>query len=141
MSPYTASDISSSKFLIAFATQQQRGLSVILLNPSNITSRFTPKGTIITLGVNPYLTSILAIGGISIVTANQGSGLYNMLTENNLGLVCPAEDLNALFETIEKALQNNYVYISVNARNYAEKYLSIDIVMRNYVKDVMQFDN
>ncbi len=34
------------------------------------------------------LTTILSVGGLAIITANAGSGLYKMITDNNIGLVC-----------------------------------------------------
>ena len=84
------------------------------------------------------LTSILAVGGLVIVTANKDSGIYKMIAENNLGLLCPAENIPALSETIKNALHENHLTICNNARGYAEKYLSIDIVMEGYLNEVMQ---
>ena len=64
-----------------------------------------------------------------------------MIIENNIGLVCPAENIDALFNTIENAINNNHSTICQNARSYAENFLSIDIVMHNFVKDVMKFND
>lgn len=83
------------------------------------------------------LTTILSVGGLVIATANKDSGLYQMITDNNLGLVCKAENPQALFETIEKALHNNYSEIRENARAYAKQFLSINEIMLRYKQEVI----
>lgn len=83
------------------------------------------------------LTTILSVGGLALITANADSGIYKMITENNIGLVCPAENLSALSETIENALHNNYSEICSNARRYAEEFLDIDKIMQRYTEEVM----
>lgn len=83
------------------------------------------------------LTTILSVGGLTIVTANAASGLYKMITENNIGLVCPAENIPALSQIIEQALSKDYSNICNNARSYAANILSIDKIMNHYKADVL----
>lgn len=83
------------------------------------------------------LTTILSVGGLAIITANAGSGLYKMITDHNIGLVSPAENIPALTELIKLALHNNYTNICNNARKYAEEFLAIDKIMMRYKEDVI----
>lgn len=83
------------------------------------------------------LTTILSVGGLSIITANADSGIYKMITDNNIGLVCPAENLSALSETIEMALYNDHTEICINARKYAEEFLDMDKIMLRYKEEVI----
>lgn len=70
------------------------------------------------------LTTILAVGGLALVTAVPGSGLYDEIKENGIGILVEAEDANALVEGIRHALANDNRRIRENARKYAEKHLS-----------------
>jgi len=83
------------------------------------------------------LTTILSVGGLAIITANAGSGLYKMVNDNNVGLISPAENVPALSELIKLALENDYTYICNNARKYAEEFLAIDKIMMRYTEDVI----
>jgi colanic acid biosynthesis glycosyl transferase WcaI len=83
------------------------------------------------------LTTILSVGGLAIITANAGSGLYKMVTDNNIGLVSPAENVPALSELIERALHNDYTNVRNNARKYAEELLAIDKIMTRYTEEVI----
>ena len=83
------------------------------------------------------LTTILSVAGLAIVTANTGSGLYKMVLENNIGLLCIAEDSTALANTIEHALKTDYSLICNNARKYVEDFLSIDKIMMSFKREVL----
>ncbi len=83
------------------------------------------------------LTTILSVSGLAIVTANEGSGLYNMVSKHNIGLLCKADSVKSLYETIKKILINDYTSICINARNYAEEFLSVDRIMKHYKEDVI----
>ena len=82
------------------------------------------------------LTNIFSVGGLAIITASVGSGLYDVITEHNIGLLCTPENVGALKACIEKALNTDNSYININARRYAEKYLSIDKIMQQYVNEM-----
>ncbi|MBC8053453.1 MAG: WcaI family glycosyltransferase [Sphingobacteriaceae bacterium] len=83
------------------------------------------------------LTTILAVGGLSIITANAGS-LYNLAQKYNLSIVVKAENQQALNQGLLEAIMNNNEAITANARAYAERHLSIDNVMRDFEGAVLK---
>ena len=60
-----------------------------------------------------------------------------MISENNIGLLCAADDTTALFNAIKQALINDYTSVKNNARQYAEEFLSIDKIMRHFKENVI----
>jgi len=78
------------------------------------------------------LTTILAVGGIPLVTANPGSGLHSVIKKYNIGLIVEAENQVALNEGILKAVTEDFAHLNKNARAYAETYLSIDNIMKSF---------
>jgi colanic acid biosynthesis glycosyl transferase WcaI len=81
------------------------------------------------------LTNILAVGGLSIVTASPQTGLYELLENYNMGIVVEPEQQQALNHAIEVALGNQNAEYRKNARSYAEENLSIDRVMKRFLED------
>jgi len=75
------------------------------------------------------LTTILAVGGVAVVTANEHTSLYKVVTENEMGIVVPADDAQALTDGILQAVSKSQEHITGNARRYALEYLSIDKIM------------
>ena len=82
------------------------------------------------------LTNILAVGGLSIITAEPGSSLYDTVEKYGIGLLAPSEDSVALVESIEKALYDDHSIIRRNSREYAENFLSIDGILGRYFESV-----
>jgi colanic acid biosynthesis glycosyl transferase WcaI len=78
------------------------------------------------------LTTILAVGGLAIITANPGSGLYSLVKEHNIGVLVEAENADSLKECILKVINGDYNEIGRNARKYAEDYLSTEEVLLSY---------
>lgn len=78
------------------------------------------------------LSTILSVGGVSVVTANRGSSLFKVIDENNAGLLVEPENQDALNSAIKYAVSNNHFEIEVNARNYAEKNLSIHKILAGF---------
>lgn len=78
------------------------------------------------------LTTILAVGGLALITANKGSGLYFLVKQHNIGLLIEAENQTALNEGILKAVSEDFSHINKNACQYAENYLSIDNIMHGF---------
>lgn len=70
------------------------------------------------------LTTILAVGGLAVVTSNPGSTLYDEVSCHKLGILSPAEDPQALFDSIKSALEQENNDFRRNARIYAETRLS-----------------
>ncbi|QEC68596.1 colanic acid biosynthesis glycosyltransferase WcaI [Panacibacter ginsenosidivorans] len=81
------------------------------------------------------LTNILAAGGLAIVTANQGTSLYELIDEYKMGILTEAEKQEALNNSIKIALNSNSLVIIQNARKYAEENLSVNKVMQRFLFD------
>ncbi len=79
------------------------------------------------------LTNILSVGGLAVITANAGSGLYDVIDKYNMGILCEAEDNAGLKLAIRKAITNDNGFFKNNARKYAEDFLSINKIMKRYV--------
>ncbi len=84
------------------------------------------------------LTTILAVGGVAIITADEGSGLHALVAEHGIGLVVPAENQRALEDQLRLTLDHDYAAIRINAQRYAEQYLSIDNIMNKFVGQVLK---
>lgn len=85
------------------------------------------------------LTAILAVGGLALVTANEGTTLHDVIIEHAMGVIIEAEKENLLAEAIVEITENDYEPCRKNARKYAEKYLdkrNILPEMLEYVSDV-----
>lgn len=87
------------------------------------------------------LTTILAVGGASIVTAAQGTSLYDMVHDYDFGYVVAPQDKGQ-----QELLTNLILQIKLdkeleakreNARNYAVQYLNVDKVMKKFVNDFL----
>lgn len=69
------------------------------------------------------LTTILATGGVPLVTAMPGTSLYNVIVNYQMGCVIPPEDTNALKNAIISCATDNRDSEKINARLYAEQFL------------------
>lgn len=78
------------------------------------------------------LTSILAAGGVPLVTASEGTALYNIIEENKIGFIVEPESVSDLIAGINNALDSNLVTIAERARIYAENHLSRESIMRSW---------
>jgi colanic acid biosynthesis glycosyl transferase WcaI len=87
------------------------------------------------------LTNILAVGGLSIVTANAETSLYELLDHYKMGILIEAENQHALNRGIITALQNRNTEINKNARLYAEENLSIHRVMKRFIAEIDTTNN
>jgi colanic acid biosynthesis glycosyl transferase WcaI len=94
------------------------------------------KGNASDLVMPSKLTTILAVGGVSIVTAPHGTSLEQVINENNMGAVTTPDDTCELAAAIQNILSKNMDEMRQNARNYALKYLNIDNVMQTFLNDV-----
>lgn len=80
------------------------------------------------------LTTILSVGGVSIITASKNSSLYQVVEANNMGVLVEPENRIELLMAIERTLNNDNALINRNARAYAEKFLSIQNVISRYTE-------
>lgn len=78
------------------------------------------------------LTSILAAGGCSIVTALPGTSLYEIIHENNMGLLIAPDSAAALQVCIEKGFASDLELIRSNAREYARQNLDRDYILERF---------
>lgn len=81
------------------------------------------------------LTTILAVGGNVIVTANAGSSLYHVIKNNNLGLVIEPENVNQLYEAIVHVSSQKSDWAG-NARTFATSNLSGSMIMNKFLNNI-----
>lgn len=82
------------------------------------------------------LTGILSAGGCSIVTAEPGTSLYTVMHKYDMGLLCEPENNVALSETIGIAINSDLTSYRVNARKYAEQFLSKENILKQFETDL-----
>jgi colanic acid biosynthesis glycosyl transferase WcaI len=80
------------------------------------------------------LTTILSVGGVSIITANKNSSLYQLVEANKMGVLVEPDNRGELLAAIERTLNNDNAQINKNARAYAENFLSIQKVIAGYAE-------
>jgi len=85
------------------------------------------------------LTNILSAGGVSIISANQGTQLSKLVNIHKLGYLINPDSESELYDAINHLLisKTEYNDIAINARKYAEKYLSKDNILSNFGNDVL----
>ena len=83
------------------------------------------------------LTTILSVGGVALITANPGSGLYELVHRNKMGIVVEAENQKALSAGLRQVLNQDNAEIAANARAYAEQHLSVRSVMNAFMTTVL----
>ncbi|WPV00233.1 WcaI family glycosyltransferase [Mucilaginibacter sp. cycad4] len=82
------------------------------------------------------LTTILAVGGASIITASPGTSLYNVIHDYDLGYITEPGNIDLLAEKILSIKQDKVMEQKrENARNYSLKYLNLDNIMNAFVND------
>lgn len=84
------------------------------------------------------LTGILSAGGCVIVTADPNTSLYDVIVENNIGIVVEPENSQALFEGINYALKEDISPLKRNARRYVEQRLSKENILTQFETDLRQ---
>ncbi|MEP2058452.1 MAG: WcaI family glycosyltransferase [Maribacter litoralis] len=83
------------------------------------------------------LTTILAVGGLSLITANPNSSLHRVVSRHNMGILVAPENQEALDTGILIGLEElDNQDIKKAARDYAEQYLAIDTIMDNFTKKI-----
>jgi colanic acid biosynthesis glycosyl transferase WcaI len=100
------------------------------------------KGDASDLMMPSKLTSILAVGGLAVITANKGSGLHDLVQKFQLASVVDAENQEQLNSALERFFSDNSgaKVIRDNARKYAEAYLNIHNVMIRFERDQLFAD-
>jgi len=80
------------------------------------------------------ITTILAVGGLAVITANEESSLHALVRAHNMGILVQAENQQALNYGIEQAIVLDGSVMTKNARGYAENYLAINKIMEGFQK-------
>ncbi|WP_428329109.1 WcaI family glycosyltransferase [Mucilaginibacter sp.] len=79
------------------------------------------------------LTTILAVGGVSIITAPKDTSLYNLTKKYNIGYLVEPENGPLLLQAILDIQADNTIEQKrKNARQYAIDYLNIDNIMKDF---------
>ena len=78
------------------------------------------------------LSAILSVGGVAIVTAIKNTSLYNIIYAHNTGILIEPENQLALNSAIINADKLQIAEMSINARIYAENYLSSDKILSEF---------
>lgn len=85
------------------------------------------------------LTNILSVGGVSIISANQGTQLSQLVKKHRIGYLIKPDSESELYAAINHLLINKSQHktISINARKYAEKYLSKEKILNDFENNVL----
>lgn len=80
------------------------------------------------------LTTILAVGGLALVTASENTSLYEVITQHNIGIVIPPEDETELENVILDCCDRGYALKRQNARQYAATALNKNEILQQVFK-------
>ncbi|WP_439882592.1 WcaI family glycosyltransferase [Pontibacter sp. MBLB2868] len=84
------------------------------------------------------LTTILGIGGLAVITANKGTSLYAIIDQHKAGILVEPENQEALNRAIQMAVIEDNRYLRLNARTYAEEFLSMGKIMEAFNEQVLK---
>jgi colanic acid biosynthesis glycosyl transferase WcaI len=87
------------------------------------------------------LTGILAAGGCALVTAEPGTSLYTIINQHDMGILTEPEDTESLRKAIDFTINNDLSQYKLNARRYAELYLSKESILRTFEQDLANVKN
>ncbi len=99
------------------------------------------KGNASDLVMPSKLTTILAIGGLPLITADEDTSLYNLAKDHKIGVIIPSEDNVALEHAILTCCNGTFDQERRNARLYAEHYLDRDAILSRVFKRNDSFVN
>jgi len=87
------------------------------------------------------LTNILAVGGLSIVTAVEGTTLYDVIDEHKMGVLIQPENISTFKEAIIRLANSTgeeTSFLSENAKRYAHLCLNKANVIDSFIEDVFK---
>jgi colanic acid biosynthesis glycosyl transferase WcaI len=116
---------------ISFLPVQDKEVFNEFLNMADL-HMILQKSTASDLVMPSKLTTILAVGGVCIVTAPPETSLYNMIDMYNLGYIIEPENNQLLVQTILEIKLDSLEQKKKNARAYATQYLNIDNIMNEF---------
>ncbi|MFN8416192.1 MAG: WcaI family glycosyltransferase [Cytophagaceae bacterium] len=74
--------------------------------------------------------TLLSAGATSVVTAEPGTSLYDIVVDNQTAYLCEPENLGALIQSIKNAINEVNPDIPQNARNYALAHLNKHAILK-----------
>jgi colanic acid biosynthesis glycosyl transferase WcaI len=83
------------------------------------------------------LTGILAAGGCALISAIPGTTLYDVVAENQMGILIEPESAQALQLGIERALYSDISGYKANARRYAQTTLSKESILLQFEQKLL----
>jgi len=125
---------------IAFLQVQEKNVFNEFLNMADIhlVLQIADAGDLV---MPSKLTTILAVGGASIITAAKGTSLYDMVNGYNFGYVVEPQDKEQqdllTQQILDIKLDDRLEEKRTNARDYAVKYLNVDMVMDAFVENFL----
>jgi len=94
------------------------------------------KGNAGDLVMPSKLTTILSVGGASVVTAVPGTSLYDVVEKYDVGFIVKPDDYKALAEKISSISKKDITRQREQSRKYALEFLDIDNVMRVFLENI-----
>ncbi|TAH25354.1 MAG: colanic acid biosynthesis glycosyltransferase WcaI [Cytophagales bacterium] len=83
------------------------------------------------------LLSILSSGGLAIVTAEPNTSLYEIIQNNQAGIIIPPESSSELLIAIKNNIFKDNQHIKNNARKFAIEELNKDNVLRKFENQLL----
>ncbi|MEI6946680.1 WcaI family glycosyltransferase [Paraflavisolibacter sp. H34] len=84
------------------------------------------------------LSTILAVGGLAVVTAAPGTSLYETVHNHGIGLVVEPESPEMFTAAVLNAVRSDGSLLCSRARRYAEDALSRDQILTRYAEQMEQ---
>ncbi|QJD96958.1 WcaI family glycosyltransferase [Mucilaginibacter robiniae] len=124
---------------VAFLPVQDKGKFNAFLNMADF-HLILQKANAGDLVMPSKLTTILAVGGASIVTSSPDTTLYNVVNKYDLGYIVEPENYQLLADSILEIIADQATIEAKreNARKYAINYLNIDNIMNTFAGDVFK---
>lgn len=84
------------------------------------------------------LTNILAVEGLAIITASPGTTLYDIIYDNDMGILVSPDDTEAFWQALNRIYNDpgKAQILKANAGKYAYRYLQKETIIDNFVDEV-----
>ncbi len=82
------------------------------------------------------LTTLLAAGALTIVSTDLDSDFYQLISANEIGIPVEAENHDALYAAINRALKMKPAQMKKKARSFAQNNLNKDNILTELVKSI-----
>jgi len=120
---------------VSFLPLQDKAVFNEFLNMADV-HLVIQKGNAGDLVMPSKLTTILSVGGASVVTAIPDTSLYDVVDKYDVGFIVPPDDYKALAGTILKISGDDITPQRIKSRQYALDYLDIDNVMKVFLQNI-----